>query len=324
MHRSARVGLALVTAALAIGSAAACSDEDGDDQPQRPQSSVAATVGDRTIAEAEVTRSIDVLLPHRGGYVRAFGPPAYRMCRHNKRVQADATHDLGAREILAECKLEFGIAKAQALSFLLRAEWLTREASRRGLKPSRYDERLTSLRARSDDQQQVLLRRIAVSDQQVQRYGENNDVVYGQPEQRIVRIVQTSSSNLARQARTLIKEEGDWRQAVDRYAVRPLSRTWSGTHRVRASTAPQDAFGRGMFAARPGQLRGPVKTLNGWFVYEVVRVADPGSDRLSPQARRTILSTLRTERLSKTLHTRYAADTDCARKYRIPEVPECR
>ncbi len=315
----------MATAALAIVGPAACSDGNGDDdRPQRPGNPVAATVGGRTIAEAEVTRSIDVLLPHPGGYVRAFGPPAYRACRRNKHAQADATHDLSAREILAECKLEFGIAKAQALSFLVRAEWLTSEAGRQELEPSRYDERPSSLRARSDDQQQALLRRIPVSARQIQRYGENNDVVYLQPEQRIVRIVQTSNSNLARQARTLIEDEGNWRQAVDRYAVRPLSRTWSGTHRVRASTAPQDRFGRGMFAARPGQLRGPVKTLNGWFVYEVVRVADPGSDRLSPQARRTILSTLRTDRLSKALHARYAADTDCARKYRIPEVPECR
>jgi hypothetical protein len=320
MKRLARAGPSIVATMLGCTLLWGCG---GDDKPT-PRPAVAAQIGDTIVSQRDVRRSIDVLFPHQGGYLKAFGPPRYPECVRQKAAAADAVRRLSATQIKQECKLEYGIARAQAVSFLVRAQWLSREAKRRGIQGAGMTKRLALVRSQADRQQHALLATVHVSNAAIANYAYGNADIYKDPEQRIVHIVQAKTRREAQQARALVLSGRGWKPAVERFGVKPLREHFSGTHRIRETNAPHDAFGRGMFSARVGALNGPVRTLNGWFIFQVVRVAKRGSNHLSAQARRTILHTLQSEQLDRALHARYAHATRCAKQYRIAEAPECR
>lgn len=287
----------------------------GSDDDQQAPKDTAATIGDHVITDSDVDRSIDDLFPHGGGYAEAFGPPDYPECVQAKREAQDSS----AAAAKKECKLEFGVIRAQALSYLLRADWVRRESKRNHLpQPGRG-----SLRERVDQRLERLQAAVPVSDAEIAQYGKDNSMVYSDSERRVVEILQTRGRARALHARAELRAGRPWPQVVDRYGTRPLRRTANGRHDVREASAPHDAFGRGMFSAPVGKLMGPVKTLNGLFVFEVQRISHAGSSRLPPKARTTILHTIQSKRLEDHLHERYAAQTTCAQRYRVPEVPQC-
>jgi hypothetical protein len=301
-------GLALLCTALAMLGGCGGSD-DGESAPD-----AAATIGERVISETEVTQSVDKLFPHEGGYIAAFGPPRYPRC-----VQVKRESDLTAAEALKQCKLEFGVIRAQALSYLLRAEWVRRESERRKLP----EPDAGSLRERVDQRLERLQAEIPVTDAAIKRYGDENSMVYEDSERRIVDVLQTRGRARALRAHAALRSGRPWPEVIDEYGARPLRRTFNGHHEVREASAPHDAFGRGMFSAPLGKLVGPVQTLNGQFIFLVRRVSHVGSHALSAKARTTILHALQIKQLEDRLHTHYAAETSCARRYRVPEVPQC-
>jgi hypothetical protein len=320
MDLNVRVGSSIVAALLGSALMGGCG---GSDDPA-PRAATAARVGASVISQRDVTRSIDVLFPHRGGYSKSFGPPRYPECIRQKAAAADAVRRLSARQIEQECKLEYGITRAQTVSFLVRARWLAREAKRRGIPGAGAAKRDALVRSQADRQQHALLATIHVTDGAIANYAYGNADIYKDPEQRVVHVVQTRTRQQAARARALVERGLGWKAVVERLGVKPLRTHWSGTHTIRETNAPHDRFGRGMFSARIGVLEGPVRTLNGWFVFQPVKVASRGSNRLSAEARRTILHTLQSEQLDRALHARYASKTRCAKQYRIAEAPECR
>lgn len=284
----------------------------GNDEPS---SAAAARIGDRVITEADVDRSVDALFPHDGGYSKAFGPPAYSACVRAKREAQGSS----ATAALRECKLEFGVLRAQTLSYLLRAEWARRETRRLHL----ADRGRGSLRERTDRRLDRLQAAISVSEGDILRYAKDNSTVYADSERRIVDVLQTRGRERALRARAELAAGRPWPQVVARHGTRPLRRTFNGRHEIRQASAPNDAFGRAMFSARIGTLTGPIRTLNGQFLFEVRQVSHAASDRLSATTRTTIRHALQSEQLADRLHARYAAETSCARRYRLPEVPQC-
>jgi hypothetical protein len=287
----------------------------GGSDEQQTDANAAATIGDHVISETDVDRSIDDLFPHEGGYAEAFGPPDYPQCVQAKR-EAQGSSAAAAKK---ECRLEFGVIRAQALSYLLRADWARREAERNHLPQPEGG----SLRERVDERLDRLQAAVPVSATEIAQYGKDNSMVYADSERRVVEILQTRGRARALRARAELRAGRSWAQVVDRYGTRPLRRTANGRHEIREASAPHHAFGRGMFSAPVGKLVGPVKTLNGQFVFEVQRISHVGSSRLSPKARTTILHTIQSKRLEDHLHERYAPQTTCARRYRVPEVPQC-
>lgn len=282
----------------------------GSDEDQPAPTNTAATVGDRVITETDLDRAIDVVFPHQGGYAKAFGPPGYPACVKAKGDIPNAKQ---------QCKTEFGVIRAQTLAFLLRAEWARRDAKRMNVAA----EASGTLREQADVRLDALQGAIPVREEEIARYARDNAFVYADSERRVVRIVQTTSRKRALAARSALASGTPLRAVVARYSERPLERTVSGRHEVRKESAPNDAFGDGVFTAPVGELRGPVETLNGWYVYEVERISHRASNRLSNEARTSIRHTLQTKQLDERLHGRYASETTCAKRYRVPEVPQC-
>src|SRR6201999_268221 len=227
--RLALIGLLVVVAAL-VGCGGGGDDDESAPAPP------AATIGGRTISERELARAIDVVFPHRGGYAKAFGPPDYPACMKAKTDVPNAKR---------QCRTEFAVIRSQTLSFLLRAEWARRDAERMNVAADASG----TLREQADVRLDALQASIPVREAEIARYARDNEFVYADSEKRVVRIVQTTSRKRALAARAALAGGTPLRAVVARYSERPLERTVSGRHEVREASAPNDAFGRGMFAA---------------------------------------------------------------------------
>jgi hypothetical protein len=310
----------------------------GEDVEQLPDGA-AAKVGDKLIPAAAVRRQLRTSYVGRGG-LRAWAPPRYPACvAAHRQLQPDST-----RNIRRQCRAEFLIVQAQAASLVIGAEWFARETARRGLDVEDEVERSlerqrrlapdqlqevrrregdAALRLRIDLQRQRLRDAMQVTESEILSYAKANADIYLPSERRVVEVLQADSKRAVRRARQELGDGSTWAQVQDRYGVKPFDQHWSGRKTISEATAPHDAFGRSVFSTRPGRRIGPIQTLNGWFVFEVLEVRPPRHRGLTRLARDTVSTILRSRRLDRVLRAHYADETECAKRYRIPEAPEC-
>lgn len=317
----------LVLLACALGAGAGgCG---GDDEQSFP-ADAAATVGTQAIPES----AVDGYLRATSGNVAGYGPPSFSACVSARRA-ADASYS--EQSALRQCRIEYAIRRAQAVGMLIRAQWLDRESARRKLDTRQLLARAAH-RAGVDASDRssgadvafrvgVLTEKLTalmpVSEAEIERYGKANANVYYGSEQRKANVLQTTTKAKAARARAELERGAAWATVQARYGVRPFDRHWTGLKTVAKRNAPEDDFGRHLFASKPRQLTGPINTLNGWFLFELIGVQRPRYPGLSPQTRQHVLTTVRAKKLDRLLQTRYAAQTECAPRYRTPEAAPC-
>ena len=322
--------------AISLGAFGCGGSEDDGDLP----ADAAAKVGDKLIPAAAVRRQLRTSYVDRGG-LKAWAPPRYPACAAaHRQLQPDDS----AESIRRQCKVEFLITQAQAASLLIGAEWLARETARRGLdveaaveRSLERQRRLSSdqlqevrrregdiaLRLRTDLQRQRLRDAMQVTEGEILDYAKVNADVYLESEKRVVEVLQTDSKRAVQRAHRELGDGSTWARVQDRYGIKPFDRHWSGRKTLTENAAPHDAFGRSVFSTQPGRRVGPIQTLNGWFMFEVRDVRPPRHRGLTRVARDTVSTILRSRRLDRVLRGRYADRTECAKRYRIPEAPEC-
>jgi hypothetical protein len=270
-------------------------------------------------------------LAQRGGTPKSFGPPDYPACAKLKRA---ATSDTAA-DIHRQCSYEWEAARAQAVSTLVRAEQLKREARRRGIDPTRAVARaLAELNRQSrarlprarpikaptiDFANGVLRDRVVaalpLTEAEIQGHARANAEVFLTSESRRAHILQASTELEADKARHELDRTASWTAVQDRYGVKPFNLHWTGTQVVKESLAPHDAFGRSLFATRPHRLLGPIRTLNGYFLFEVIDIRPAPKPLLTSQAHTNVAAYLRQQRLEQVLYDHYAKITTCSPKY---------
>jgi hypothetical protein len=328
---------------LAVAWLGACLSGCGDDD-ESLSAGVAAKVGSAEIRDSVVRARMNARYVLQGGSVKTFGPPRYTTCMAAKKLGRRPNET--DRDIRRQCKVEFGIARAQAVGDLVNEQWLAREARKRGISvktspAERALRRAASVAAqtqvKSDPRMRAalvtsvrsralydkLVAAMPLSEAEVVEHARSNGELFLASEIRNLHILQTDSQEKADQARRQLERHGSWRTIQNRYGIRPFVEHWTGDHSVKEATAPHDAFGRSMFSSRPKQLVGPIKTLNGWFLFEVIDIRPPAHRGLSRDARRVLSSTLRATKLARTLHAHYAQDTVCDERYVVPEAPAC-
>jgi foldase protein PrsA len=334
--------LALGFCAFAGTLAMGCSDERAGDGEGLSQGAV-ATVGDAVISDAAVKRQVDAEFSTVGGTAKSWGPPRYQGCIAAQRQTRAGKTTSALRRV---CAIEFTNARARATSMLIQAEWLDREVRRRGLEtqaklravlarqhesfPPAFLRRLRrtegnlDLRVRMDLQQKMLLASMPVTETEIREYGQANSEIFLDSERRMVNVIQAEARRQVVAARAELERGEPWRRVMDRYGIKPFADHWTMRGGwLRKTAAPHDAFGRSVFSARKGQLIGPINTLNGWFVFTVLKVNQPKTKGLSERNRATVEFTLQDKKLRTILHKRYASRTTCVEDLRIPEAPEC-
>lgn len=333
MQRFSRCLSSVLAGALAIV-AVGCG---GSDAPSDLPRGVAAKVGNTVLREPAVQTQMNVVLAQRDGNERTFGPPDYPACI---RAHRDLGTGQSVKVLRRQCKIEYDIARAQAVNGLVRAQWLEREVRRRGLSSDAIIGKATArakrllgkaadraaigadnLEFRLDALWQALVAITPATKQEIEEYGRANADVYYGTETRKAYFLQTDSKAQVVKARKRLENTATWSQIYKTYPR--AQHNWTGLQTIAESSTPHDAVGRSLFSARVGQLIGPVQNLNGWFIFQVIKIRPPKHKGLSPRERVSVESQVKGKTLENTLLHRYTQQTSCAKKYIMPEAPTC-
>ncbi len=309
----------------------------GDDADGLPEG-VAAQVGDTVIREVAVAARLRQVYAARDGSSQAFGPPAYPACAKQKRV-LDPSYT--RKDIQRICKYEYENTRAEALSTLVRSEHLRREARRRGFDPDRVFARAVvklkalarlqghgslppgypDVEAKNSILRERLLAAMPLTETEIRDHATANPEVFLKPERRRAHILQFKAKQPAFEARRRLESHASWAEVQSRYALEPSPGRWTGTFTADEFSVPADAFGRGIFTAKPRQLIGPVHTLNGWFVFEVLDVRPPPQGGITARARTHIAAYMRLQKLERALYDHYDKITKCLPQYETSSTP---
>jgi foldase protein PrsA len=160
-----------------------------------------------------------------------------------------------------------------------------------------------------------------VTEQQIADHYESNQANFRQPELRDLRVVVTSTRAKAGAARAALAESASWSSVARRHSIDRASRS-EGGRQLKVTRAQQDKpLGDAVFTAPVGRLSGPVKTQNGYYVFEVTRVFKARQlslEEARPTIRTLLVSGARREKLNEftvEFNQRWRDRTECRKGY---------
>jgi foldase protein PrsA len=355
-HAPFRSLLAVAAAGLGVAAISAC----GNDVP----SGAVAKVGDTTVTQEEFDKWMKTAVTGQaqGGPAAVVpDPPDYTKCVAAKKKvpAAEGQQRQSDSQLKKQCKQEYDTLKREVMQFLIQAEWVQQEAEQQDvsvsdkavqksfddqkkqafpndkafnefLKTSGMTEEDILFRVKLDQLQQKLTRKVTedaqkVSDQDIQEYYDKNKKRFAQPERRDLRVVLTKTEAKADQARNALDDGDSWKTVVKEYSIDEASKAQGGKLPAVAKGQQDKALDDAVFAAKKGEIEGPVKTQFGWYVFEVDKIT-PASQQSLEQSKDTIKNLLRSERQQKALdefikdfREEYRDETDCADDYRVAE-----
>ena len=349
--------LLLPLAALAIGVAvfAGC----GNDVP----AGAVAKVGDATITQDEFDKWLNPAAKGnaQGGAAAVPDPPDYTKCvaAKSKTPVPKGQKQPSDDALKKQCKTEYDALKKEVMQFLIQAEWVQQEAADQNIKvtdaqikksfedqkkqafpnPKQYKQFLATsgmteedilFRVKLDQLQQKLTQKVTedakkVSDEDLSAYYEKNKKRFAQPERRDLRVVLTKTEAKAKAAQQALESGQPFKKVVKQYSIDEASKSQAGLLPAVSEGQQEKAFDEAIFAAKKGELEGPVKTQFGWYVFKVEKVTKASQQSLE-QSKETIKNLLRSQRQQKALdefiksfREDYKDKTDCADDYRVAE-----
>ena len=349
--------LLLPLAALAVGVAvfAGC----GNDVP----AGAVAKVGDATITQDEFDKWLNTAAKGnaQGGAAAVPDPPDYTKCvaAKSKTPVPKGQKQPSEDALKKQCKTEYDALKREVMQFLIQAEWVQQEAADQDIKvtdaqikksfedqkkqafpnPKQYKQFLATsgmteedilFRVKLDQLQQKLTQKVTedakkVSDEDLSAYYEKNKKRFAQPERRDLRVVLTKTEAKAKQAQQALESGQPFKKVVKQYSIDEASKSQAGLLPAVSEGQQEKAFDEAIFAAKKGELEGPVKTQFGWYVFKVEKVTKASQQTLE-QSKETIKNLLRSQRQQKALdefiksfREDYKDKTDCADDYRVAE-----
>jgi foldase protein PrsA len=258
-------------------------------------------------------------------------PPDFKACIVDKRKTAPqpgkGQPKVTDASLKAQCKQEYGSLRDEVLQFLIQAEWLKGEAKDQGIKVSdktvnaSFDKQKKQAFPKEADFQAFLKSsgmnlddiklRVEVdlltnkirdkitkgkkpTEKQIQAYYDKNKQRFSQPERRDVLVVLTKSGARAGQAKAALRKGQNWASVARRYSTDPASKSQGGKLPGVIKGQQDKGLDAAVFSAQVNQLRGPIKTSFGYYVFKVTKVT-PASQQTLEQSRKTIVQLLQTQ-----------------------------
>jgi foldase protein PrsA len=355
-HASIKIFCALAVTGLGAAVVAGC----GNDVPPN----AVATVGDSVITQDEFDKWLETASAGQtapGGTSVAPDPPDFEKCVAAKKKQPlpKGQEQPSNSQLKKQCEQEFDQLKTEVMQFLIQAEWVQQEAEEQGVKVTDQDikrsfedqkkqafpndkayqqfleqsgmtEADILFRVRLDQLQQKLTQKVTndakkVTAQDVEAYYEKNEKRFAQPERRDLLVVLTKTEAQADRAKNALEDGQSWKQVVKQYSIDEASKAQGGKQPAVTQGQQEKELDEAIFAARKGQLEGPIKTQFGWEVFEVQKIT-PASQQTLEESKETIRNLLRSQGQQKALddfikefRENYKDDTDCADDYRVAE-----
>jgi foldase protein PrsA len=246
-------------------------------------------------------------------------PPDYKACIAAKRkalgkpvAGQPKTTDA---ELKKQCETEYQTLRDNVMAYLIRAEWLQREAEAQGIKVTAKevekkisDERKArglskeadwnkflkeSGQSEADIRENIqvdlyrtkLIEKISegkdkVSDAQIKAYYDKNKARFATPEQRDLRIVLTKTKAKAEQAKAALDDGQSWSSVAKEYSIDEQSRKDGGKLTGVTEGTQEAALDSAVFKADKGDVEGPVKTQFGYYVFAVSKITEASQQSL--------------------------------------------
>jgi foldase protein PrsA len=265
-------------------------------------------------------------------------PPEYTNCVAQKRKTTPkpgkGQPKVTDSALKDQCKQEYEALRDQVVQLLVSYEWIKGEADEMGVEVSdsevkkSFDQQKKQsfpkdadykkflkdygqteedilLRVRLDllstkIREQVIKGKDKVSDAQIQSFYDENKERFSQPERRDLRIVLTKKKSEAEQAKAALQSGDSWKSVAKEYSIDEASKSQGGKLPAQAEGTLEQALDKAVFAAKKGQVNGPVKTQFGYYVFSVEKI-QPASQQSLEQAKETIRQTLVSQNQQKAI-----------------------
>jgi parvulin-like peptidyl-prolyl isomerase len=324
-----------------------------------------ATVGDTAIRKSDFDKWLRTASQGQSRSGTAAlpvpDPPSYANCVSSLKGQPTpkGTKTPTDAQLKKQCKQQYTQLKGQVMQFLIQAQWVQQEADNQNIKVSdaevkrsfedqkkqafptdkAYQKFLKTsgmtetdilYRVKLDTLQQKLTQKVTekeskVTDADVQDYYNKNKKRFAQPERRDLRVVLTKTEAKAKQAEGALRKGQSWKAVSKKFSIDQASKAQGGKLPDVTKGQQERAFDQAIFAAKKGQIQGPVKTQFGWYVFEVSKITQASQQSLD-QSKQTIKNLLRSQRQQKALdkwikdfRQRYKDKTTCADDFKTAE-----
>jgi foldase protein PrsA len=351
MTKAVRLVLALCALTALVAVAVGCGGVPGN---------AVATVDGTSIDKDDFNHWMTVAAKTSGQANAAVpDPPDYTKCVAAKR-KAQPQPKKGEKaqtddQLKQQCKQEYEALRDQVMQLLTSFQWIEGEAKEQGVKVSddevkkSFDQQKKQSFPKEADYQKFLkdngqteqdiLERVKldllsnkirdkvikgkdqVTDAQIKDFYDKNKDRFAQPERRDLRIVLTKTEAKANQAKAALENGQSWKDVAKKYSIDEASKAQGGKLPAQAKGTLEKALDQGVFAAKKGQITGPVKTQFGWYVFDVEKITKATQQSLE-QAKETIRQTLQSQNQQKALD-KFVADfqkkwkerTECSDDY---------
>jgi foldase protein PrsA len=265
-------------------------------------------------------------------------PPDFAACIADKKANAPKPVKGQPKPTDAQykqqCQAEYNSLRDQVMQFLISAQWIQNEAADQDIKatdaevqkqfqttkkqsfPKETD--FKKFLASSGMTMQDLLYRVRidtlsnklrekvtkgkdkVTDAEATAYYNKNKDKFAQPERRDLRIVLTKTQAKAQQAKSALQSGQSWKTVAKKFSIDQASKDQGGVLLAVSKGQQEPTLDKAVFAAKKGQLTGPVKTQFGYYVFAVQKVTKASQQSLA-QAKPTIKQLLASQNQQKAL-----------------------
>jgi foldase protein PrsA len=247
----------------------------------------------------------------------------------------------------------------QVMQFLVSAKWIEGEAADRGLtaSPQEINSQFTQTKKQSfpndkayqkflktsGQSQADIIYRVkldvlsnklrqdvtkdvgTVSDGDIKSYYDQNQQQFSQPERRDLREVLTKTQPKAQEAIKRLQGGESFDKVAKALSVDPATKGQGGRLLGVAKGQQDKSFDAAIFSAVKGQLAGPVKSSQGYYVFRVDKVT-PATKQSLDQSKVGIRQLLLSQKQQKVLdsfttdfRSKWRGKTDCLKAYVIPD-----
>jgi foldase protein PrsA len=238
------------------------------------------------------------------------------------------------KQLEDQCKQEYNALRDQVMTLLTRFEWIEGEAKEQGVKitdaevkknfetqkkqsfpkDADYQKFLKDNGQTEEDilqrvrldmlsnkiREKILKGKGKVTDAQIEDFYNKNKDRFAQPERRNLRLVLTKTEAKANQAKAALDGGQSWKAVAKKYSIDEASKAQGGRQQGVAKDSLDKTLDEAVFSAKKGQIKGPVKSQFGYYVFEVEKVTKASQQTLD-QAKETIRQTLQSQNEQKVL-----------------------
>jgi foldase protein PrsA len=298
-------------------------------------------------------------------------PPSYTACIAHLQATSPASKTQPPTQALlkSQCEQQYKTLQQEVLGFLITSQWVLGEADALGVKvsdkevkqrfaqikstqfptPGAFEKFLASSGQTVSDllvrvkgnivaqkiQQKVAKRKANVTQAQIAKYYKENPQRFGVPEKRTVEVILAKSEAAASKAKQEVASGKSFASVAKRVSIDPTSRATGGLLPQVVKGQEEKSLDAAIFTAQPNALDGPVKTVFGYYVFEVKGIT-PGNQLTLAQAQATIKQQLTASQQQsalanfvKNFKKKWVAKTDCragyvvmdCKQYKAPKTP---